>query len=182
MHEAVDLLEGRLRHRLEQLASRRRTLHRSAGVAGPDQWRHGDLPTRRSAQLPRLLAEQQVVRRTTFARQLLTVEEAAGELALLGHDFHLFTEAGTRRDAVLWRRPEGAFGLSVAGSEVPDLTSCTVPVELQPPPAAQSQRQAIELLDLTDAPFVFFTDPASGRGAVVYRRSDRRYGLLEPAG
>jgi hypothetical protein len=69
----------------------------------------------------------------------------------------------------------------VAGSEVPDLTGCTVPVQQQPPPAARSQRQAIELLDLTDARFVFFTDPASGRGAVLYRRSDGRYGLLTPA-
>lgn len=181
LHEAVDLLEARLRHRLEHLASRRRTLHRSAGVAGPGQWRHGDLPARRSAQFPRPPAEQQVVRSKTLARQPLTVEEAVGELALLGHDFHLFTETGTRRDAVLWRRPEGTFGLSVAGSKVPDLTSCTVPVEQQPPPAARSQRHAIELLDLTDAPFVFFTDPASGRGAVIYRRSDGRYGLLEPA-
>lgn len=181
LHEAVDLLEARLRHRLEHLASQRRTLHRSAGVARPGHWRHGDLPTRRSAQLPRPPAEQQVVRSKTLARQALTVEEAAGELAVLGHDFHLFTEAGTRRDAVLWRRSEGTFGLSMAGSEVPDLTSCTVPVEQQPPPAARSQRQAIELLTLTDAPFVFFTDPASGRGAVVYRRSDGRYGLLTPA-
>jgi ribosome-associated translation inhibitor RaiA len=56
--EAVDLLEARLRHRLEQLASRRRAVHRSAGVARPGHWRHGDLPTRQSAQLPRPPAEQ----------------------------------------------------------------------------------------------------------------------------
>jgi ribosome-associated translation inhibitor RaiA len=177
LREAVDLLEARLRQRLEHLASRRRTLHRSTGLAQPGHWRHGDLPTR----FPRPPAERQVVRRTTLARQPLTVQEAAGDLALLGHDFHLFTEAGTRRDGVLWRRPGGTFGLSVAGSEVPDLTGCTVPVQQQPPPAARSQRQAIELLDLTDARFVFFTDPASGRGAVLYRRSDGRYGLLTPA-
>jgi len=181
LYEAVDLLEARLRHRLEHLTSQRRTLHRSAGVPGPGEWRHGDLPTRRSARFPRPRGERQVVRRTTFAGQPLTVDEAAGELALLGHDFHLFTETGTRSDAVLWRRPGGTFGLSVAGSGAPDLTGCTVPVEQQPPPAARTERQAIELLDLTDAPFVFFTDLATGRGAVAYRRSDGHYGLLTPA-
>ena len=181
LYEAVDLLEARLRHRLEHLASQRRTLHRSAGVAVPGEWRHGDLPARRSARLPRPPDERQVVRRTTFARRPLTVDEAAGELALLGHDFHLFTETGTRMDALLWRRPGGTFGLSVAGSAAPDLAGCTAPVEQQPPPAARTERQAIDLLDLTGAPFVFFTDPASGRGAVVYRRTDGHYGLLTPA-
>ena len=38
LEEAVDLLEARLRHRLEHLASRRRTLHRSSGVAEPGEW------------------------------------------------------------------------------------------------------------------------------------------------
>ena len=52
LEEAVDLLEARLRHRLEHLASRRRTLHRSSGVAEPGEWRHGDLPPRRPAGLP----------------------------------------------------------------------------------------------------------------------------------
>ena len=35
LEEAVDLMEARLRHRLEHLASRRRALHRSSGVAEP---------------------------------------------------------------------------------------------------------------------------------------------------
>jgi ribosome-associated translation inhibitor RaiA len=52
LEEAVDLLEARLRDRLEHLASRRRTLHRSSGVAEPGEWRRGDLPPRRPAGLP----------------------------------------------------------------------------------------------------------------------------------
>jgi ribosome-associated translation inhibitor RaiA len=179
--EAVDLLEARLRHRLEHLASQRRTLHRSAGVAGPGEWRHTDLPTRRPAGFPRPSGERQVVRHKSFTRRPLSAEEAAGELALLDYDFHLFTEASTRRDAVLWRRPEGTFGLSVAGSRAPDLAGCTIPVVPQPPPTARTERQAIELLDLTDAPFVFFVDTGTGRGTVVYRRLDGHYGLLTAA-
>ena len=181
LHEAVDLLEARLRHRVEHLASQRRTLHRSAGLAETGAWRHTDLPTRRPARFPRPPGERQVLRHATFARRPLSVDEAAGELALLDYGFHLFTEAGTGRDAVLWRRPQGPFGLSVAGQQAPDLTGCTVPVEPQPPPAARTERQAIELLDLSDAPFVFSVDPATGRGTVVYRRSDGHYGLLTPA-
>src|SRR5512132_4486155 len=78
LHEAVDLLEVRLRHRLEHLASQRRTLHRSAGVAGPGEWRHTDLPTRRPARFPRPSGERQVVRHKSFTRRPLSAEEAAG--------------------------------------------------------------------------------------------------------
>jgi ribosome-associated translation inhibitor RaiA len=179
--EAVDLLEARLGHRLEQLASRRQTLHRSAGVAQPGEWRHGDLPTHRPAWYRRRSDQRQVLRHQTFARRPLSVEEAASELVVLGYQFHLFTEAGTGRVAVLWRRPGGGFGLSVAGLPAPDLAGCAIPVDLQPPPAVRTQRQAIELLELTGSPFVFFVDRNTGRGAVVYRRSDGHYGLLIPA-
>jgi hypothetical protein len=39
---------------------------------------------------------------------------------------------------------------------------------------------AIELLNLSDEPFVFFVDASSGRGAVLYRRYDGHYGLVSP--
>jgi ribosome-associated translation inhibitor RaiA len=180
LEEAVDLLEARLRHRLEQLASRRRTLHRSSGLAEPGEWRHGDLPPRRPAGRSHPPGDRQVLRHTTFSRQPVSIEEAAGELALLDYDFHLFTEAGTGQDAVLWRRPAGALWLSLAGPRAPELADCAVPVEAQPPPTARTERQAIELLDLTGARFVFFVDTGTDRGTVVYRRLDGRYGLLRP--
>jgi ribosome-associated translation inhibitor RaiA len=48
LQEAVDLLEARLRHRLEHLASRRRARHRDVGMAAAGKWRHGGQPSRRS--------------------------------------------------------------------------------------------------------------------------------------
>ena len=36
------------------------------------------------------------------------------------------------------------------------------------------------LLNDGDEPFVFYLDGATGRGAVVYRRYDGHYGLIEP--
>lgn len=44
LDEAVDLLEARLRDRLQHLHNRLRARRRRAGVATPGQWRHGDLP------------------------------------------------------------------------------------------------------------------------------------------
>jgi hypothetical protein len=36
------------------------------------------------------------------------------------------------------------------------------------------------VLDLSDAPFVFYVDPSDDRGRVLYRRYDGHYGLVEP--
>jgi Sigma 54 modulation/S30EA ribosomal protein C terminus len=123
---------------------------------------------------------RQVVARTTFARQPLSLEEAAGELALLDYRFHLFTETSTGQDAVLWRTPAGRLCLSMAGLLAPDLAGCAIPVEVQPPATSRSQDQALRLLELTDAPFVFFVDTATGRGTVARRRLDGSPGLLLP--
>ena len=41
--------------------------------------------------------------------------------------------------------------------------------------------EAVERLDVDVEPFVFFVEPESGRGNVVYRRYDGHYGLITPA-
>jgi hypothetical protein len=40
---------------------------------------------------------------------------------------------------------------------------------------------ARELLDEGDLPFVFFVDPLTRRGRVLYRRYDGHYGLIVPS-
>lgn len=41
-----------------------------------------------------------------------------------------------------------------------------------------SLEEAIDLLDASEQPFVFFLDPQTGRGRVLYRRYEGHYGLL----
>jgi len=52
-----------------------------------------------------------IVRSKTFASKPMTVEEALLQLDLLGHDFYLFTNAGSLRANVLYRRRAGGVGL-----------------------------------------------------------------------
>ncbi len=40
--------------------------------------------------------------------------------------------------------------------------------------------EAIQLLDGADWPFVFFRNPTTDRGNVIYRRYDGHYGLITP--
>lgn len=180
MREAVDLLEARLRRRLLMLAERAEAKH--LRHRGEREWRHGDLPAHRPQYFVRPIDEREVIRRKMFELHELSVDEAAFELELLAHDFFLFKELGSGADCVVYRRRDGGYGLLQPAGSKPDLSSCVAPVTPSLRVAARlTEGEAVELLDLTDEPFVFFLDDVSGRGAVLYRRYDGHYGLIEPA-
>ncbi len=154
--EAADLMKDRLRRRLVRLRDRERTRHRWTGEAAEHEWRHGDQPRRPEPHFPRPVEERTVVRRKTFALVPLPAEEAAYEMDVLDHDFYLYTDRETGRDAVIVRNAEP-------------------PLEVPP---TLSEAAARERLDAGGEPFVFYLDPDSGRGRVMYWRYDGHYGLI----
>ena len=173
---AVDALEDRLRRTLLQHQERERTRHRWTGVATEGEWRHGDLPTERGPFFPRPPETREVVRRKTFALAPMTLDEAAFEMDLLGHDFYLFTDAATGKDAVVCRDGDGGFA---AGGET---TAGEGTVEVRETPAQLTEAEARARLELSGEPFVFYLDPDTGRGQVLYLRYDGHYGLITAAG
>jgi ribosome hibernation promoting factor len=56
-------------------------------------------------------ADALVVKTKQFSVKPMDVEEAALQMDLLGHDFFLFTSAGSGRASVLYRRRDGRLGL-----------------------------------------------------------------------
>lgn len=180
---AIDLLEDRLGRRLERqrhLAVDRARRHR---VLDDHEWRHGDPPTHRPEYFDRSSDDRRLVRRKTFTVGEMTCDEAADTLDLLGHDFLLFTNLETGADAVISyagdqglelidvsEREDAVGGDTVAPVRLSRLRAPTCPVA-----------EAVERLDLDVEPFVFFVEPESGRGNVVYRRYDGHYGLITPA-
>lgn len=178
--EAIDLLEDRLRRRLVQHQDRVKTRHRWIGIASEHEWRHGDLPTQRPEHFPRPPEERQVVRRKTFALEPMTPDEAAFDMDLQSHDFHLFTDLGTGEDVVIYRKPGGRFGIrGEIGQEETALTAAAVDVE--GPAPVMSEADAVAHLDVAGEPFVFYLDPAARRGRVLYLRYDGHYGLITGA-
>lgn len=93
---------------------------------------------------------------------------------LLDHSFFLFTNVDTGAESVVCR-VEGDWSL-VVPAEAPDSRT---QVPLAPDVAADLDLgSARRLLDLGDEPFVFFVDPETKRGGVLYRRYDGHYGLI----
>ena len=180
MLEAIDLLESRLRERLD------RAVHRKAALArrhrGGDQvWHHADYSPPRGPSYPRPVEDREIVRTKTFAPDPSTPDDALVDLELLDHDFYLFTNVETGEDNVLARDSASGYELleptpstRVADDTAPIRSSLIRPVVM-------TVADAVELLNLADEPFVFFLDSERGRGRVLYRRYDGHYGLIVPA-
>jgi ribosome-associated translation inhibitor RaiA len=178
---AVDLARDRLADKMEQ-RRRRWTVGRGRSPESPPgQWRRGDLPAMRRPIYDRPVEDRRLVRHKTFVVDESTVDEAAFELDQLDHDFVLFCDLASGTDAVLYRQDDGAYRLSrLRPLDAPE-PSATIDVTIDAGPAPTLDvEQAIEWLNTTDRPFLFFADPHTERGRVVYRRHDGHYGLITP--
>lgn len=175
MTGAIDILEDKLRKNLVQHQDRERTRHRWIGIASKREWRHGDLPTARESYFPRPPEERDVLRRKTFALAPMTPDEAAYEMELLGHDFYLFTDSRSGKDAVVYRDGTGRF--AIRGEAVVEAESAPL-VEMVGSAPVLSEQEAVDRLDLSGEPFVFYLDPETRRGRVLYIRYDGHYGLI----
>jgi len=175
MFAAVDLVEARLRQRLERLAdaqTARRLRHRD-----DQSWHHGDPVAHRPHYHPRPAEEREVVRHKTFAVAPMTTDEAVLDLELLDHEFFLFEHAGSGADCVVARADGEGYELFCPEPFGPVDSVAPVSVSLRHA-APMALEDAVELLDLSDDRFVFFRDVASDRGRVLYRRYDGHYGLI----
>ncbi|MFI5053396.1 MAG: HPF/RaiA family ribosome-associated protein [Acidimicrobiia bacterium] len=181
MFEAADLLEARLRERLEHVAHYQESKHLRARGGSEHEWRHGDWAPPRPSYFPRPAGEREILRRKTFAVGQMTPDEAVLDLELLDHDFYLFKNLETGEDNVITRSEEGYELLEP--SMTCSLAATAAPIrhrDARPP--TLSTEEAVDLLDQGAERFVFFIDRADARGRVLYRRYDGHYGLITPAG
>ena len=181
--EAVDLLEERLRRRLDRQAHHHDGARRRSPVAQPGEWRHGDLPTQRPEYYDRPVEEREVVRHKTFALEPMTCDEAAFDLDMLGHDFYLFTDLDRGADSVVFHAEDDHHLELMQASDTTVVPGdCAVPIVAnQHHPPTLTLTEAEERLDAGNERFVFFVSAETGRGNVVYRRYDGHYGLITPA-
>ncbi|HET6865896.1 MAG TPA: sigma 54 modulation/S30EA ribosomal C-terminal domain-containing protein [Solirubrobacteraceae bacterium] len=184
MEEAIDLLEARLRRRFEVMSSRLGERQRRSAVTAAGEWRHGDLPASRPAFYPRSADEREMVHRKTFDDEPLAVEDAAHELYLLDYDFLLFVDPVAGVDSLAYR-PDGGGFLRIARASQPaqeePQSEGSAPISDPNPAPDLTVAQARQRLDANGEHWVFFRDPATGRGCVIYRRLDGHYGLITPS-
>jgi hypothetical protein len=182
MREAVDLLEQRLRHRLEHLTDNREALRRHLPQrAVPGEWRHGYEPTHRPDHFDRPADEREIVRHKTFEPGDATPDEAAFDMEQLDYDFHLFRDLASGSEAVLERTADGPYILHYARHPQAVATQADTPYAFRVDPHDAPRltvAEARERLDSGHERFLFFTEPSTGQTNVMYVRYDGHYGLI----
>jgi len=180
LHEAIDLVQQRLRDRIEHRAQHRAT-RRTAEQPAAGEWRHGDRASERPRYFPRPPENRQLVRHKTFSVDELTPDEAVYDMEQLDYDFHLFCDLATGTDSVVERLEDGSYRLMRLAPVDADREVIAAPVVVSGTPVPEMRvDDAVERLDASAEPFVFFVNPSTGRGNVVYRRYDGHYGLIVP--
>jgi len=123
--------------------------------------------------------EARIVRRKEVPLLWCSAAQAVADLDALDFVFHLFTDTETDVDAVVYRAGPTGYRLARQTETVTVPASATVPLTVRHDAApCLSDEQAAKRLTGADAPFVFYTDDASGRGRVIYRRYDGHLAVL----
>jgi ribosome-associated translation inhibitor RaiA len=182
MHEAIDLLQARLRGKLQHRAQHQQALRRRAGTSQPGEWRHGDPPAEAPDHFDRPADERELVRHKTYFSDELTPDEAAFDMEQLDFDFYLFRDLAGGEDALLERATtSGSYRLTRLHPVEVDTGPTAVPLEVAEEPAPKlGLDAALERIGATGERFVFFENTATHRGNVIYQRYDGHYGLIAP--
>jgi hypothetical protein len=168
MDDALDRLEELLRRNLDDLEETRRAdRHESLTAVRPE---YRDLP----------VEERELQRRKTHELSALTPEQAVVDMVALDRTFYLFTNVDTGEESVVYRHPTGENGLLCVHPREAEEAGAALLPDPSPAPVLVAEA-AIERLNVTGEPFVFYVDAQTRRGNVLYRRYDGHYGLIEPA-
>lgn len=135
-------------------------------------------------------AEALVTRRKPVVLRRATPLQAIAAMDAMDYDVHLFTDAETGEDAVVYRA--GPSGLRLARQHhvfPPGWSRCRAPtgppvpliVNSRPTPVL-TEAAAVDRAREHGLPFLFFTDQATGRGQLLYSRYDGNLGLITPTG
>jgi hypothetical protein len=123
----------------------------------------------------------QIARLKTYRLSVGMPCQASAVMNAMDYDVHLYTDAETGEDAIVYRA--GPAGLCVARQHSMHPPSMPVTLSLTiNPRKVPTLTPAMAADRLTEywLPFVFFTDRDSRRGNVLYRRYDGDLGLISP--
>jgi hypothetical protein len=134
-------------------------------------------------------ADAVIARRQSVVAQRATPMEAVAAMDAMDYDVHLFTDVETGDDAVVYRagpsglrlaRQHHMFPPGFSGASHDLRPAVPLVVNSRPTPILAVQ-DAVRRAREYGLRFVFFTDPATGRGQLLYPRYDGNLGLLTPA-
>ncbi|WP_405366009.1 sigma 54 modulation/S30EA ribosomal C-terminal domain-containing protein [Kitasatospora sp. NBC_00039] len=132
-------------------------------------------------EIPHGARAERIVRRKPAALVWCSPDAAARTMDAMDFDIHLFTDPATETDAVVYRVGPTGYRLARTVAAAPP-TGPAVPLTVSPCGAPElTEDQAVARLSGADLPFLFFAQPGTRRGRVLYRRYDGGLGLIAAA-
>ncbi|MEU6721152.1 sigma 54 modulation/S30EA ribosomal C-terminal domain-containing protein [Nonomuraea sp. NPDC046802] len=181
MDQAIRLLGDRLRVRLRHAGRDGENLRGRRPEDVDHEWRRSSPHRRPLPYSPRIEGEREIVRRKAYELTWATPDEAAFDMEQFDYDFYLFIEAETGQDSVIYHGRDG-YRLAQIAPMPHKLGPVSIPLTVSPVPApVLSVSEAVERLETTGMPFVFFADAGTGRGSLAYHRYGGHYGLIIPS-
>lgn len=155
-----------------------------------EPWRPRPWPDRTRRILSAVGGQPVIGRRKHVALQIRTPLEMVAVMDSMDFDVHLFTDHETGEDAVVYRA--GPSGLRLArqrrmyppGWSWAPARGAAPPVPLivnSRPTPILTDAEAVTRISEHGLRFLFFTNPNTGRGQLLYPRYDGSLGLLTPA-
>ncbi|MGW4351891.1 sigma 54 modulation/S30EA ribosomal C-terminal domain-containing protein [Nocardia sp. NPDC004582] len=151
-----------------------RQLDRLTGRAEP-RW----APDPGRAPLASVTGERPIVRRKQCGLRVLDPVSAAAAMDAKDYDVHLFIDAETGEDAIVyWAGPLGVRMARQRRMRPPSSATWRPLTINSHPTRVLTEGEAAQRLCGYGLPFLFFTDPADRRGRLLYRRYDGDLGLV----
>ncbi|WP_306362189.1 sigma 54 modulation/S30EA ribosomal C-terminal domain-containing protein [Nocardia sp. CC227C] len=137
------------------------------------------MPDRRRAVLAGVSDDRPVTRRKTVEVRSCDPAEAIATMDAMDYDAHLFTDAETGEDAVVyWAGPRGVrFARQWRPRPPRDMDELSMTMNPHRVPVL-AEHQAAARLCRYGLPFLFCTDTADRRGRLLYRRYDGDVGVV----
>lgn len=128
-----------------------------------------------------------VSRRESCVLQRMTSVQALAVMDAMDYDVHLFADTETGEDAVVYRA--GPWGMRVARrccmrppAGLASVSARPIALVVNPRRApVLTEAAAVKRVCAAQLGFLFFCDPSSGRGRLLYPRYDGNLGLITPA-
>jgi len=139
-------------------------------------------PWQRSAarNLAAITSLRPIVRHKVFRTQILSPAAASEIMDTMDFDAHLFRDRDTGEDAIVYRAgTAGVRLLRQTRVELPAARDHRIAVDLTPTLTVPDIVAAKQLCR-NGLPFLFYVDPATARGRLLYRRYDGALALISP--
>lgn len=177
--EALKAVEDRLQRRVNRLAEQRRDSSKRPPSTPPGTWRSGDLRERRPDYFDRPTEQRMVVRRKTFSpADQIPISDALFDLEVLDYRFYLFIDEADQKPTIVYEEG-GGTGIRKVDGSVPDEDTLPIDMLVNETPAPRfTVSDAVDSLNVSGTPFLFFLDTERSRASVLYRRYDGHYGLI----